>query len=351
MNIIHIGLGRRGRHWLEIVRDRPDMTSIGCVDADPAALDWAKTHFPGVACFADLGAALKQITADAAIVASPPALHASQATEVLEAGVAAMIEQPFAASLAAAAQVVEVSRRTGRPVMIAQNNRYRRCEQTLQHLVRAGHVGTITHVSCIDRRARPATGDGVSQVEYAQMLDAGGHHFDSLRSILGVRPLCVWARCGKTPWSMYAHGSTTEACVEMENNIHVHYHGTLTSSRDEHTLWIEGDKGVLRADHTRVWWRKRGWRLFLPLRMRPIPPGDALKYPRQGTATLLDQLKAAVSGGQVPETNGEDNLWTLSMLEAAILSDKTRQAVSIAALFSATGLLPITATHQGREAG
>lgn len=351
MNILHVGLGMRGRHWLEVVRDRPDMTSVGCVDADPAALDWAKKHFPGVACFAELGTALQQTTADAAIIASPPALHASQATAVLEANLAAMIEQPLATGLAAGAQVVEASRRTGRPVIIAQHDRYLRCEQMLHHLVRAGHVGIVTHVSCIDRRARPAPGDFVAQVEYAQVLDTGVHHFESLRSILGVKPLCVLARCGKAPWSMYAHGSTTEACVEMENDIHVQYHGTLTSSRDEHTLWIEGNKGVLRADRTRVWWRKRGWRFFLPLRIRKTPPGDALQSPGAGTATSLDQLKAVVSGGQVPETNSEDHLWTLSMLEAVILSDKTRKAVPIAELFSAMSLPQVTAMHQGREAG
>jgi predicted dehydrogenase len=351
MNILHVGLGMRGRHWLEMVRDRPDMTSAGCVDADPAALDWARTHFPGMACFAELGAALQQTTADAAIIASPPALHASQATAVLEANLAAMIEQPLATGLVAGAQVFEVAHRTGRPMIIAQHDRALRGEQMLQHLVRAGHVGRVTHVSCIDRRACPATGDFVAQVEYAQVLDTGVHHFDSLRRILGVRPLCVWARCGKAPWSMYVHGSTTEACVAMENDIHVQYHGTLTSSRDEHTLWIEGTKGVLRADRTRVWWRKRGWRFFLPLRLRKTPPGDALQSQRQGTATSLDQLKAVVSGGQVPETNNEDNLWTLSMLEAVILSDQTRQAVSIAELFSAMGLPQVTTMYQGREAG
>jgi predicted dehydrogenase len=148
----------------------------------------------------------------------------------------------------------------------------------------------------------------------------------------------VVARCGKAPWSAYLHGSTTEGILEMENNINIQYYGSLTSNRYESSLWIEGDKGVLRADQTHVWWRKRGWKFFLPLRMVKIPPGDALKYPREGTATLLDQLSAAVRLKRLPETNGEDNLWTLSMMEAAMLSDKTGKVVEIADIFKPAGI-------------
>jgi predicted dehydrogenase len=335
MNIIHVGLGVRGRHWLEIVRDNPEGTSVGCIDPQAPALDWVKSHFPNLreVCYDNSEKALKNIKADAAIISSPPAFHATHAIMALEAGLAVMIEKPFATSVAEGMRIVETSRRTRCPVMVGQNYRYRRCEQTLRKLLREGKVGTVTHVSYVDRRARAAQGNFLAQVEYAQLLDVGAHHFDSLRSILGVNPVRVIARCGKAPWSAYLHGSTTEGILEMENNISIQYHGSLTSNRYESSLWIEGDKGVLRADQTHVWWRKRGWKFFLPLRMVKIPPGDALKYPREGTATLLDQLSAAVRLKRLPETNGEDNLWTLSMVEAAMLSDKTGKVVEIANIF------------------
>jgi predicted dehydrogenase len=350
MNIIHVGLGIRGRHWLEIVRDYPDATSVGCVDPQAPALDWVKSHFPNLqsACHEDLEKALKNIKADAAIISSPPAFHATHAIMALEAGLAVMVEKPFATSVAEGARIVEVSRRTRRVVMVGQNYRYRRCEQTLRKLLREGKVGTITHVSYVDRRARPAQRNFLSQVEYAQVLDVGEHHFDSLRSILGVNPVRVMARCGKAPWSGYLHGSTTEASLEMENNINVQYYGSLTCNRCESDLWIEGTKGILRADQKQVWWRKRGWKFFLPLRMAKIPPGDALKYPREGTATLLDQLSAAVRLNRLPETHGADNLWTLSMVEAAMVSDKTGKVVEIADIFRSVGVNQESSPHLDR---
>ncbi len=340
MKIIHVGLGIRGRHWLEIVRDYPAGTSVGCVDPEASAIDWAKTQFPHLknSCYEDLEKALKDIKADAVIITSPPALHAPHAIMALEAGLAIMTEKPFAGSLAEAARVVDVSHRTGQSVMVAQNYRYARCERTLQQLVRDGKVGNITHVSCVDRRLRAAKGNFLGYVDYAQVLDVGAHHFDSLRCILGVNPVSMMARCSKAPWSEYRHGSTTEALIEMEDSVHVQYYGSLTANRYEHELWIEGDKGVLWTDRSRIWWRKRGWKFFMPIRPCKVPAGDALKYPREGTATLLDQLQASVVEGQLPETNGKDNLWTLSMVEAAMASDKTGKRVHIAELFSLAGL-------------
>ena len=119
---------------------------------------------------------------EAAIVSSPPALHATHAVMALEAGLAALIEAPFAVSVAEGARVVEVSWRTGRPVLVAQNQRYEPCEQALKKLLREGKVGNITHVSYVDRRARSTQDNFLFDVEYAQLIDAGAHHFDSLRS-------------------------------------------------------------------------------------------------------------------------------------------------------------------------
>jgi predicted dehydrogenase len=345
MNILHVGLGVRGKDWLAKVRTRSDVTSVGCVDPDASALSWTRIHVPelGTACYPDLDEALRSTRADAAIIASPGTQHARHAIKALEAGLAVMVEIPFAGSLAEAAQVVEVGRLARRAVMVAHHHRYTRCERRLRRLVEEGKVGTITHVSCMDRRSRPAGGSDVAGAEYPQVVDVATHHFDTLRAILGVNPVSVMARCGTSSWSAYGPGSRTEALLEMERNIHVQYHGSLTPNRDEHMLWIEGDTGVLWTDGVRIWWRKRGWPVFLPVRWGRRPPGDARTPPREVTALLLQELKAAVVEGRRPETNGEEYLWTLSMVEAVMRSDKTARVVGIAELLSATlGVRPVS---------
>ena len=78
-----------------------------------------------------------------------------------------------------------------------------------------------------------------------------------------------------------------------------------------------------------VFWRQRGKRFFKPVRLVKVPKGDGAKYPRGGTTALLDSLRDAVKEGKPAETRGEDNIWTLAMVEAAKISDRQRQVVSI----------------------
>jgi predicted dehydrogenase len=340
IKIIHVGLGIRGCHWLEAVRDYPGTTSVACVDAQALPLDWVKSRFRNLrgSCYPDLKKSLNQVKADAAIISSPPAFRAADVIMALEAGLAVLAEAPLAISVAEAVRILETARRSGSPLIVGQDYRYRPCEQTMRELVHQGKVGTVTHVSYVDRRTRPSQGNFLNHVDYAQLMDGGVHHFDSLRSILGVNPVRVAGRCEKAPWSMYQHGSTTEAIIEMENNIHIQYYGSLTGNRSESALWIEGDKGILRADQKRVWWRKRGWRFFLPVRTAKIPVRNRLKHRRHATAAVLDQLVSAVRMKPLPETNGEDHLWTLAMVEAVMLSDKTGKLIEIADIWNSAGI-------------
>lgn len=336
MDIIHIGLGDVGRRWLEAVREHPESRSVACVDTDVAALAWVKTHFPALAtsCYTSLAEACQHVQAEAALITVAPATRAQQAIEALTAGLGVMLEAPLAVSFAEGVRLLETAQRVKRAVLVAQHGRFARCERTLQHLVRSGRLGTITHVSCMDHQAYPSASLREVGREYVQAQWAGVHHFDSLRAILNAQPVCVMARCYSAPWSTYPHGATTEALFEMTDNIHVQYYGSLTSSRLAHALWLEGDKGVLWTDRRRVWWRKRGWRFFMPLRTRRVPAGDG-QVLHEGAMSLLRQLHAAVSTGAVSEASGADSLWTLAMVEATRRSDQETRVVHIAEMFAA----------------
>jgi hypothetical protein len=74
------------------------------------------------------------------------------------------------------------------------------------------------------------------------------------------------------------------------------------------------------------------------MRMPNLPAADALKPPREGMGSLLDQLQAAIISGEVPETHGDDNLWSLAMTEAVMVSDRSAQSVAIADVCAAAGM-------------
>src|SRR5262245_47849402 len=297
MKVVHIGLGESGRHWLEVIRARSDVNSVGAVDPDGAALAWMRSHFPalGNACYADLDQGLEKIRADAAIIASPAPQRARHAIRALEAGLAVMIETPFAGSLAEAARVMEAARSADRVVVVVQAQRHALGATALRQLVQEGRVGTVTHVTWVDRRVLLSRNLELVDGDYWQLRGVAAHHFEGLRAILAANPVSVMARCGKAPGSEQRHGLTTEALLEMERNIHVHYYGSLISNRREDMLWIEGDAGVLRTDGGRIWWRKRGWPVFLPVRRSVARNhGATARHSREGAATVLQELRAAV---------------------------------------------------------
>ena len=115
----------------------------------------------------------------------------------------------------------------------------------------------------------------------------------------------------------------------MEGNLQIVYFGTLVSHRYEYSLLIEGENGSLWTDRKRVWWRKKGWRFFLPVKLVAVPKGDELPYPRAGTTSLLNQVRDAVLQNKEAETSGRDNFWTLAMVAAAARSAEQARNVSI----------------------
>lgn len=208
-----------------------------------------------------------------------------------------------------------------------QTSRPRRTERALAQLLCRGQVGTITHVSLVDHRPNAGAPRDGDHVTYVQLRTAGIYAFETLRRVLGVNPVNIVARCTAAPWHEQQHGAITEAIVEMERNIHVQYHGSLTSNREEYALRIDGDRGVLRSSRRSIWWRKRGWPLFVPI--WSTWPGRT-----------LEQREA--------ETDSEDSLWSVAMSEAAIESDRTGRVVRVADLLGEPGPVGPTALASGQ---
>ena len=338
IKIIHIGVGGRGRHWLDFVAQHRDFTAAGCVDVDDKALESARRapgQEHGTFC-KSLEDALSRTQADAVLITSPSFLHAQQALQALEAGLAVMVEKPFGCNLAEAQTVVDRARAVGRPVMVAENYRFFQAERTLRHMLDNGAVGRIAAAECVDRRDQPSHTQGpwVKSMATPFLSEIAVHHFDSFRYLFNRQPVSIFATSFNPPGSDYAAGAAVSAVIEFDGGLPVQYSGTLVANRYEYSLWVQGDKGDIWTDRRWVWWRPRGQRFFRPVKLVPVPKGDEKRYPKAGTVSLLNQFRDAVIEGKTPETNGEDNLWTLAIVEAGILSIQESRKVQIGEVFS-----------------
>jgi len=326
--MLHVGVGGRGRHWLEYVGARTDFESVGMVDPEPASLEAARAvaDVPG---FDSIPAAVATVQADAALIASPSLLHAQHALAALDGGLAVMIEKPFATVVAEAQSVLERARALGKTVFVAENFRYVQAERTIRELVRGGFVGKVYNATLVDRRRMPRDTQPawMGSLRYPQLQELAVHHFDSLRSFFGD-PLGISARAF-APDGGYEHDSTTQALIEMEGGVPVQYLGSLASHKFAWRLAIEGENGLLWSDRKRVWWRGRGGRFFRPLKKIAVPKGDLAPYPREGTTSLLNSFRDDLVDGVPAETRGEDNLRTIALMEAGKISDREARLVRI----------------------
>ena len=336
IRILQCGAGIRGNHWAQFVREHPDTECVGVVDVDPEALERIKAKVDSGSCryFSDLEQALAQTEADAALIVSPSALHAAHAIRCMEAGLTVMVEKPFGTSVAEAANVLERARALDRQVIVAENYRFFPAERTVKKLLGEGFLGVVDNATLIDRRHMPSHTEGpwLASIDYPHLQEVAIHHFDSLRSLF-ERPGSITARVWNPPWSDYRHGANTEALIDF-GDVRVQYLGTLLSHRFGFSLWIEGERGVLWTNRRHVAWRPKGTRWFRPIRSVKVPSGDEKKYPQGGTTSLLNSLRDAVRDGTPAETRGDDNIWTVAMVEAAQLSDRERRAVEIAEVYA-----------------
>jgi predicted dehydrogenase len=279
---------------------------------------------------------LSRVHADAALIATPSFLHAPQALQALDAGLAVLVEKPFGCNLEEAVQVVQHAQTAGRPVMVAENYRFFRAERTVRHLLDEGVAGRLRGAVCVDRRDQPSHTQGpwVKDLEHAFLKEIAVHHFDSFRYLFNRQPVSLFARSCNPTGSDYAHGAAAHALIRLEGDFALQYGGTFVANRYEYSLRVEGDRGDIWTDRRRVWWRRKGRRFFRPVRLVPVPKGDEQRYPKAGTVSLLDQFRDALLEGKEPETSGSSNLWTLAMLDAAVLSDREARVVGIDEVFT-----------------
>jgi predicted dehydrogenase len=338
IRVIHIGLGERGRHWLDYVHAHPNFTSVAGVDSAAPAIERARS-LPGQdhgRFFADLDEALAQVEADAALVTSPSFQHPAHARTALDAGLGVLVEKPLGSDIGEAARLVAHAHGRGRPLVVAENYRFFQAERTLRHHLAAGTIGELRAVVCIDRRDQPSTTQGpwVKSMPEPFLNEIAVHHFDSFRYLFARQPVALLATSYNPPGSDYDGGAAVDALIELADGLHIHYGGTMVATRYEFSLRVEGSAADLWTDRRRVWRRARGGRFFRPLPPVPVPAGDDARYPKAGTVSLLNQFRDALGGTGTAETAGVDNLWTLAMVEAARRSVRSERRVAIDEVFT-----------------
>lgn len=137
-----LGTGWIGRHRMKAMLDTGKVEAAALVDPSEECIAEARQIAPEAEVLSSFDAMLDS-NLDAVVIATPSALHASQAVAALERGMAVFCQKPLGRDLVEARDAIEAARRADR--LLAVDLSYRRTAfgQALAQRIRSGAMGHI----------------------------------------------------------------------------------------------------------------------------------------------------------------------------------------------------------------
>lgn len=245
---------------------------------------------------------------DAAVVATPNALHAPQSVALLRAGKHVIVEKPMATSVTECDEMIDASRASGAFLMVAHCWRFRDEVRAMRERVASGELGEVVKTRGYGAHATwgpegwfvdPALAGG------GALVDMGVHAIDTARFLLGdPTPNRVCAAIG-TRYGTYQVDDDGVLLITWSNG---------TNSVVE-SGWWQPHVGGLEAD-TEVYGTKGYARIW-----DPEPPSEDYKHDTQPMySAQMAEFLDAIAEGRQPRPSGEDGRVVMQVVEDAYRS-------------------------------
>jgi predicted dehydrogenase len=307
LRVVVVGAGSMGRAWLAAVEASPDVELAGVVDLD---LDAARAAAPGAEVGTDLVEVAGRTGAEAVVDVAVPAAHHPLTTAALFAGLPVLGEKPVAETVAEALSLAAASTVTGQLFMVSQSRRWNPQLFALREAIaELGAIGTLT----TQFFKAPRFGGFREIMAHPLLVDMAIHAFDSARYLLAAEPVAAYCDAFNPPWSWYQGAASANAVFEMDSGARYSYTGSWCSPGAE-TSW-NGSWRAGAEKGTALWDGEQAPLVDgTPVDVSPGPSGiDA------ALAAFVD----AVRTGTRPMGDVHENLMSLAMVEAAVLSANT----------------------------
>lgn len=182
-----VGYGYAGRTFhAPLIQTCPGLHLEGVVSGDPAKV---AADLPGTRVWPDLAAALQGRDRGLVVIATPNALHASQARQALEAGMHVVVDKPFTVTVAEGQALIACARQAGRELAVFHNRRWDGDFLTLRKLLQDGRLGRVVAVESRFDRFRPVRRERWREQAVAGgglWFDLGPHLVDQMLQLFGM---------------------------------------------------------------------------------------------------------------------------------------------------------------------
>ena len=247
---------------------------------------------------------------EAAVVATPNALHAPQTIALLRNGKHVMVEKPMAISVAECDGMIAASRDGGASLMVAHCWRFRDEVRAMRDRIVSGELGDVVRTHGYGVHAGWGPSGWFTDPALAgggALVDMGVHAIDTARFLLGdPMPADVCATIG----TRYAEGRYT---VDDDGVVLITWSDGVTSVVE--SGWWQPHLGGLEAD-TEVYGTKGYARIW-----SPEPPSADYEHCSQPMySAQVAEFLDAIGEGRAPRPSGEDGRVVMQVVEEAYIS-------------------------------
>ncbi|MEU8566877.1 Gfo/Idh/MocA family oxidoreductase [Streptomyces pathocidini] len=331
LKVVVAGAGAMGTAWARAVGANPRFELSAIVDADERrakalAIRLRAPGLPVTASVADLAG----VSVDICINATPPTEHFGVIDAALEADLAVLSEKPFTGNLKEAGLLAGKARALGKLLMVSQSRRYQPGLERFRAGVR--RLGGLYSLHTSFSRSYPGTG---FRARLAQPLltDMAVHAFDAARYVTGAAPVEVYCDTVRRSGSGYEGPAEASAVFEMSDGLRFHYSGSWCAPGLP-TPWggrwrAVGTEGSVEWDGAG---RVRGGGPDGEHADNDVETVDDATFDRdpvRQVARPLEEFGEALTTGASPWGEASDNLRTVAMVEAAVISAQRRMPVRI----------------------
>ncbi|MCT2534797.1 Gfo/Idh/MocA family oxidoreductase [Aquibacillus koreensis] len=273
--------------------------------------------------FTSLSEFIAKANVDVAVVCTPSAIRKEILFPLIEAGIPIFCEKPFCETLEEAEEITEKAKKHGVPISIDQNFRTHFSFDFVKKLIAENEIGSVSSVRFHDYFFRQDQG-WRTQRERNSMSVMGIHWFDGFRWILGSEAKSLVCQTYSSPAVECAGDTDSTVQILFQNGVPVTYTQSLSSAYNSTQLVVVGETGTLLADYTNVSLYRRGSKE--PVTTWKFPTGGPELKPDTAFEGLR-QLFESMETGVTALNSSEDNLKTISLLEAAYQSAKEQRIV------------------------
>jgi len=295
----------------------PAVELVAVVEEDPARRNKIREAFGFKRGYEDFTRMLGREDIDAVDICTPNYLHAPMAIAALRSGRHVLCEKPLARNATEGKKMVDMARESGKVLMVAMNNRFRRDVNLLKTFVKRGELGKVQLVKIgWQRIAR----DWKRRQWFTDQRMAGGGALLDLG--LPLMDLAIWIAGFRKPLSVSCsvfgrkgRGGvedaacamvrfTAGACLMLEVNWN------LREPRDQSYLQVYGSKGAGLLNPLEIHKSIQGV-------LANVTPAlqSSHHYYQESYRREIDHFVECVQKNKTPRSSGRDALPVIQLLD------------------------------------